>query len=60
MEGIEPPLYKSSEVKIYKDSVRPHKLAIIGEKKTVFYQRLGPNDLQIGEKEDSSQLIWEY
>ena len=44
MEGIESPLYKSSEVKIYKDLVLPHHLASIGVNKTVFDQRLGPND----------------
>ena len=44
MEGIESPLYKSSEVKIYKDLVCPHHLASIGGKIMFFDQRLGPND----------------
>ena len=44
MEGVETPLYKISEVKIYKYYVRPHHLASIGGNKTVFDQRLVPND----------------
>ena len=44
MEGIESPLYKFSEVNIYKDLVCPHHLASIGGNNNVFYQRLGPND----------------
>ena len=44
MEGIESRLYQSSEVKIYKDLVRPHHLESIGGNKNVFDQRLGPND----------------
>ena len=43
MEGIESPLYQISEVKFYKDKVRPHHLASIGGNKT-FYQRMVPND----------------
>ena len=44
MGGMESPLYKSSEVKIYKDLLRPHHLASIGGKIMFFDQQLGPND----------------
>ena len=44
MAGIESHLYKSSEFKIYKDSVRPHHVESIGGNKTVFDQQLGPNN----------------
>ena len=57
MEGIESPLYKNSEVKIYKDLVRSHHLASIGGKKTVFRSACwDPMTLQIGDQEDSPQL----
>ena len=59
MEGIESPLYKCSEVKIYKDSVRPHNLASIGRNKTFFIKGWDQMILQIGDQEDSPQLIWE-
>ena len=36
LESIESPLYQSSDVKIYKDLVRPQHLTSIGGNKTVF------------------------
>ena len=41
MEDIESPLHQSSEVKIYKDLVRPHHLASIGGNNTVFWSTAG-------------------
>ena len=57
MEGIESRLYQSSEVKINKDSVCPHHLESIGGKKNVLINGWDQMILQIGEQEDSPQLI---
>ena len=60
MEGIESPLYKISEVKINKDSVRPNKLESIGGNKTFFLiNGWDQMILQTWDQEYPPQYIWE-